>query len=92
VLTLAFEKNIEMRLFNLLPGSRSLADAEMDELRRQWTASSGTHNKMFVADNAKHHGGRNLGETYFGQRAQVPILLICRHAGRRPHARFILKL
>ncbi len=69
VLKLAFEKNISMRLFNPLPGSRgslflrilgSLKDA--DRMQRRM------HNKIFVADNAVAiTGGRNLGETYFGQ-------------------------
>jgi phosphatidylserine/phosphatidylglycerophosphate/cardiolipin synthase-like enzyme len=69
VLKLAFEKNIELRLFNPLPGGRgslffrilgSLKD--MDRLQRRM------HNKIFVADNAVAiTGGRNLGETYFGQ-------------------------
>ena len=69
VLKLAFEKNIEMRLFNPLPSSRgsglwrivsSLSDAA--RLQRRM------HNKIFVADNAVAiTGGRNLGDTYFGQ-------------------------
>ncbi len=68
-LLLAFEKNIEMRLFNPLPSSRgsslwrilsSLSDAA--RLQRRM------HNKIFVADNAVAIiGGRNLGDTYFGQ-------------------------
>lgn len=69
VLKLAFEKNIELRLFNPLPGGRgslflriitSLKD--VDRIQRRM------HNKIFVADNAVAiTGGRNLGETYFGQ-------------------------
>ena len=69
VLKLAFEKNIEMRLFNPLPSNRasalwrivsSLSDAA--RLQRRM------HNKIFVADNAVAiTGGRNLGDTYFGQ-------------------------
>jgi putative cardiolipin synthase len=69
VLKLAFEKNTELRLFNPLPGGRgslffrllgSLKD--MDRIQRRM------HNKIFVADNAVAiTGGRNLGETYFGQ-------------------------
>ena len=69
VLKLAFEKNIEMRLFNPLPSNRasamwrivsSLSDAA--RLQRRM------HNKIFVADNAVAIiGGRNLGDTYFGQ-------------------------
>ncbi len=69
VLKLAFEKNIEMRLFNPLPSNRasamwrivsSLSDAA--RLQRRM------HNKIFVADNAVAiTGGRNLCDTYFGQ-------------------------
>ena len=69
VLTLAFEKNIELRLFNPLPSGRgssifrivsSLGDVA--KLQRRM------HNKIFVADNAVAiTGGRNLGDTYFGQ-------------------------
>lgn len=69
VLKIAFEPNIELRLFNPLPGGRgslffrilgSLND--VDRIQRRM------HNKIFVADNAVAiTGGRNLGETYFGQ-------------------------
>jgi phosphatidylserine/phosphatidylglycerophosphate/cardiolipin synthase-like enzyme len=69
ILKFAFEKNIEMRLFNPLPSERgsgfwrivsSLSDAA--RLQRRM------HNKIFVADNAVAiTGGRNLGDTYFGQ-------------------------
>ena len=69
VLKIAFEHNIELRLFNPLPSSRgsplfrivsSLGDAA--RLQRRM------HNKIFVADNAVAiTGGRNLGDTYFGQ-------------------------
>ncbi|MEO6017847.1 MAG: phospholipase D family protein [Polaromonas sp.] len=69
VLKLAFEKNVELRLFNPLPSGRaspifriigSLGDVA--RLQRRM------HNKMLVADNAVAiTGGRNIGETYFGQ-------------------------
>lgn len=69
VLKIAFESNIELRLFNPLPTGRaspllriigSLSNAA--RLQRRM------HNKIFVADNAiAITGGRNLGETYFGQ-------------------------
>lgn len=69
VLKLAFENNIELRLFNPLPSGRaspffriisSLGDVA--HLQRRM------HNKIFVADNAVAiAGGRNLGDTYFGQ-------------------------
>jgi phosphatidylserine/phosphatidylglycerophosphate/cardiolipin synthase-like enzyme len=68
VLRLAFEPNVEMRLFNPLPGSRqsmighlfsSLHDIERIQKRM--------HNKLFLADNAWGiAGGRNLGDRYFG--------------------------
>lgn len=69
VLKLAFEKNMELRLFNPLPGGRSalvlriLSNLnDIDRIQRRM------HNKIFVADNALAiTGGRNLGETYFGQ-------------------------
>ena len=69
VLRLAFEKNIEMRLFNPLPSNRSSAVwriisslSDASRLQRRM------HNKIFVADNAiAITGGRNLGDTYFGQ-------------------------
>jgi phosphatidylserine/phosphatidylglycerophosphate/cardiolipin synthase-like enzyme len=68
VLRLAFEPNIEVRLFNPLPGSRqnmlgriftSLHDVDRIQKRM--------HNKLFIADNAWGiTGGRNLGDRYFG--------------------------
>jgi putative cardiolipin synthase len=68
VLRLAFEPNIEVRLFNPLPGPRnnmvgrvigSLHDIERMQKRM--------HNKVFIADNAWGiTGGRNLGDRYFG--------------------------
>ena len=69
VLKLAFEKNTELRLFNPLPGGRSsmffriLSNLkDVDRMQRRM------HNKILVADNAVAiTGGRNLGETYFGQ-------------------------
>lgn len=69
VLQLAFEKNIEMRLFIPLPSNRSSAfwriiSSLSDAARLQRRM----HNKIFVADNAVAiTGGRNLGDTYFGQ-------------------------
>jgi putative cardiolipin synthase len=69
VLRLAFLKNVELRLFNPLTGSRasligriftSLADAGRIQKRM--------HNKLFIADNAWGiAGGRNLGDAYFGR-------------------------
>ena len=69
VLKLAFEKNIEMRLFNPLPGGRgSLFVRILSNLKDVDRIQRRMHNKIFVADNAVAiTGGRNLGETYFGQ-------------------------
>jgi phosphatidylserine/phosphatidylglycerophosphate/cardiolipin synthase-like enzyme len=69
VLKLAFEHNIELRLFNPLPSGRALplfrivsSLGDVARLQRRM------HNKIFVADNAVAiTGGRNLGDTYFGQ-------------------------
>ena len=69
VLKLAFENNIELRLFNPLPSTRALplfrilsSLGDVARMQRRM------HNKIFVADNAVAiTGGRNLGDTYFGQ-------------------------
>lgn len=69
VLKLAFEKNIELRLFNPLPGGRgSLFLRILSNLNDLARMQRRMHNKIFIADNAVAiTGGRNLGETYFGQ-------------------------
>lgn len=69
VLKLAFENNIELRLFNPLPGGRgSMALRVISNLKDVARMQRRMHNKMLVADNAVAiTGGRNLGETYFGQ-------------------------
>ena len=69
VLQLGFEKNIELRLFNPLPGGRSsLFFRIIGNLKDIKGMQRRMHNKMFVADNAVAIvGGRNLGESYFGQ-------------------------
>jgi cardiolipin synthase C len=71
VLKLAFEKNMEMRLFNPLPGGRgSLFFRIIGNLNDVAGMQRRMHNKIFIADNAVAiTGGRNLGETYFGQSA-----------------------
>jgi len=68
VMYLAFEPNIEMRMFNPLAGRRdsklsrfvnSIDDASRIQQRM--------HNKLFIADNVLGvTGGRNLGDAYFG--------------------------
>ena len=69
ILKFAFEDNVSMRLFNPLPSSRGsglwrIASSLGDAARLQRRM----HNKIFVADNAVAiTGGRNLGDTYFGQ-------------------------
>ena len=67
VMRLAFEPNIEMRMFNPLPGKRDSA------ISRMWNAATDfqraqqrMHNKLFLADNVMGvMGGRNLGDSYF---------------------------
>jgi phosphatidylserine/phosphatidylglycerophosphate/cardiolipin synthase-like enzyme len=69
VLRLAFVPNIEVRLYNPLPGSRrSLAGRLLGSLGNIEQAQRRMHNKAFIADNTVGiTGGRNLGDAYFGQ-------------------------
>ncbi|WP_311221646.1 MULTISPECIES: phospholipase D family protein [unclassified Acidovorax] len=68
VMRMAFEPNIEMRMFNPVAGSRA------STLGRMWGSLTDfarvqqrMHNKLFLADNAMGvTGGRNLGDAYFG--------------------------
>jgi len=68
VLLLAFEPNVEMRLFNPLPGSRgSLIGRLIGSLHDVERIQKRMHNKLFLADSAVGiTGGRNLGDEYFG--------------------------
>jgi phosphatidylserine/phosphatidylglycerophosphate/cardiolipin synthase-like enzyme len=68
VLRLAFEPNVEIRLFNPLPGSRaSLIGRLFTSLHDVPRIQKRMHNKLFIADNAMGiTGGRNLGDAYFG--------------------------
>nr|WP_261802591.1 phospholipase D family protein [Variovorax sp. PAMC28562] len=68
VLRLAFEKNIEMRMFNPLAGDRDSALSRMaNSLGEASRVQQRMHNKLFIADNAMGvAGGRNLGDAYFG--------------------------
>ena len=68
VLRLAFEPNVEMRLFNPLPGSRtSLVGRIFTSLHDMPRIQKRMHNKLFIADNVMGiTGGRNLGDAYFG--------------------------
>ena len=69
VMRMAFEPNVEMRMFNPVAGPRASA------LGRLWGAISDfsrvqqrMHNKLFLADNMMGvTGGRNLGDAYFGK-------------------------
>ncbi|MEP6722287.1 MAG: phospholipase D family protein [Variovorax sp.] len=68
VLRLAYDKNIEVRLFNPLAGARGSSLARLfnsiDDASR---IQQRMHNKLFLADNVLGvTGGRNLGDAYFG--------------------------
>ena len=67
VMELGFEPNIEMRMFNPLPGSRNSALGRAYTLLTNFQrAQQRMHNKLFIADNAMAVvGGRNLGDEYF---------------------------
>jgi putative cardiolipin synthase len=71
-LQLAFEPNIELRLFNPLPGSRrSVLGRLLGSIGQIDQAQRRMHNKLFIADNVMGiTGGRNLGDAYFGQGAE----------------------
>ena len=68
VLRLAFEPNVEIRLFNPLTGSRSsLIGRVVTSINDMSRVQKRMHNKLFIADNAVGiTGGRNLGDAYFG--------------------------
>jgi len=72
VLRLAFEPNIEMRLFNPIAGPRgSLVGRVFSSLHDARNMQKRMHNKLFIADNAWGiTGGRNLGDRYFGGSAE----------------------
>lgn len=68
VLRLAFEPNVQIRLFNPLPGSRdSLVGRLIVSAKDAQRIAKRMHNKLFIVDNAVGiTGGRNLGDAYFG--------------------------
>lgn len=68
VLRLGFEPNVEIRLFNPIPGSRaSLLGRVLGSLDDVERMQKRMHNKLFLADSAMGiTGGRNLGDEYFG--------------------------
>ena len=68
VMGMAFVPNVEMRMFNPLPGGRGAgmlrAVGALGDFQR---IQHRMHNKLYVADNAWGiTGGRNLGDAYFG--------------------------
>jgi phosphatidylserine/phosphatidylglycerophosphate/cardiolipin synthase-like enzyme len=69
VLRLAYVPNIEMRLFNPVPGPRnSTVVRAFSTLTDFHRAQQRMHNKLFLADNVIGiAGGRNLGDAYFDQ-------------------------
>lgn len=68
VMRLAFEPNIEMRMFNPLTGARGSAIGRMlSSIGDASRIQQRMHNKLFIADNVLGvTGGRNLGDAYFG--------------------------
>ncbi len=68
VLRLAFEPNVEIRLFNPIAGSRSsMVGRIVSSLHDVPRMQKRMHNKVFIADSAWGiTGGRNLGDRYFG--------------------------
>ncbi|HEX7889395.1 MAG TPA: phospholipase D family protein [Ramlibacter sp.] len=68
VLRLAFEPNVEVRLFNPLAGPRNnMLGRIITSLHDVGRMQKRMHNKLFIADNAWGiTGGRNLGDRYFG--------------------------
>jgi phosphatidylserine/phosphatidylglycerophosphate/cardiolipin synthase-like enzyme len=68
VLRLAFEPNVQIRLFNPLPGNRSnMVGRIITSLHDVGRMQKRMHNKLFLADSAWGiAGGRNLGDQYFG--------------------------
>lgn len=71
VMRLAFEPNIEMRMFNPVAGARGSAFWRMVSALSDFSrVQQRMHNKLFIADNAMGiAGGRNLGDAYFGHDA-----------------------
>ncbi|SDZ92056.1 phospholipase D family protein [Acidovorax soli] len=68
VMRLAFEPNIEMRMFNPVAGARNSTVWRMVSALGDFSrVQQRMHNKLFIADNAMGvAGGRNLGDAYFG--------------------------
>ena len=68
VMRMAFVPNVQMRMFNPLPGDRESAISRMWHAATDFQrAQQRMHNKLFLADNVMGvMGGRNLGDSYFG--------------------------
>ncbi|MEJ8823869.1 phospholipase D family protein [Variovorax humicola] len=68
VLQMAYDKNIEVRLFNPLEGARgSTLGRLLNSIDDASRIQQRMHNKLFLADNVLGvTGGRNLGDAYFG--------------------------
>ena len=68
VMRLAFEPNIEMRMFNPVAGPRATKIGRIFSAMTDFArAQQRMHNKLFIADNSMGvTGGRNLGDAYFG--------------------------
>ncbi|MBO9515536.1 MAG: phospholipase D family protein [Variovorax sp.] len=68
VMYLAFEPNVEMRMFNPLAGTRtSKLSRFVNSIDDAGRIQQRMHNKLFIADNVLGvTGGRNLGDAYFG--------------------------
>ena len=68
VMAMAFLPNVEMRMYNPLPGGRgSMVTRVLGSLHDFKRMQHRMHNKLFIADNAWGiTGGRNLGDAYFG--------------------------
>ena len=68
VMGMAFLPNVEMRMYNPLPGGRgSTAIRAIRSLHDFRRMQHRMHNKLYIADNAWGiNGGRNLGDAYFG--------------------------
>jgi phosphatidylserine/phosphatidylglycerophosphate/cardiolipin synthase-like enzyme len=67
VMSMALLPNIEMRMFNPLPGSRRFGFTRLfNAIDDAGRIQQRMHNKLFIADNVLGvTGGRNLGDAYF---------------------------
>ncbi|GAA4331485.1 phospholipase D family protein [Variovorax defluvii] len=71
VMRMAFVPNVEMRMFNPLPGSRRFSFTRLlNVVEDAGRIQQRMHNKLFIADNVLGvTGGRNLGDAYFDNAA-----------------------